>query len=156
MDFPGIEAINLDAPKLSSNDREMPEVVTERMFTDPSTLDTIASVASALRQDEGVGGSAPPVASEVEVEVLEESASGTESVVDVSPPSPSREGTGASQPQPAETNTAAPAASMVAWWRVLSEGRGLRHPDRLLLPRRRSLCRASPSRLLKSATPLRA
>jgi hypothetical protein len=83
------------------------------MFADLSILDTIASVASALRQDEGVGGSAPPAASEAAVEVLEESAAGTESVVVVSLPSPDREGTGASLPQPAETVTAAPTALVV-------------------------------------------
>jgi hypothetical protein len=38
----------------------MREVATEMMFADPSVLDTIASVASALRQDEGAGGLVPP------------------------------------------------------------------------------------------------
>jgi hypothetical protein len=60
VDFPGIRTIDLDAPELLSNDRGMLEVATEQMFTDPSILDTIASVASVLHQDEGVGGPAPP------------------------------------------------------------------------------------------------
>jgi hypothetical protein len=68
------------------------------MFTKPSILDTIVSVASALRQYEGVGGSAPPTAPEAEDGVLEESAAVTESVVVVSAPSPTREGQGASLP----------------------------------------------------------
>jgi hypothetical protein len=48
VDFPGIRTINLDAPELRSNSREMLEVATERMFVQPSILDTIAPVASAL------------------------------------------------------------------------------------------------------------
>jgi hypothetical protein len=100
VDFPGIGTIDLDAPKLPSNDWEMLEVATERMFADLSILDTIASVASALRQDEGASGSALPAASEVAEGVLEESTADTKSVVVVSPPSPAREGTGASLPSP--------------------------------------------------------
>jgi hypothetical protein len=84
-DFPGIRTIDLDAPKLPSNDREMLEVATERMFAEPSILDTITSVASALRQYKGASSSAPPAASEAAVEVFEESAAGTESSVDASP-----------------------------------------------------------------------
>jgi hypothetical protein len=68
---------------------------------------------SALRQDEGVGGSATPAASEAAEGVLEESAAGTESAMVVSPPSPARVGMGASLPLPAETVAAAPAASVV-------------------------------------------
>jgi hypothetical protein len=49
VDFPDIGAIDLDATELPSNDWEMVEVATERMFTEPSILDTITSVASALR-----------------------------------------------------------------------------------------------------------
>jgi hypothetical protein len=60
VDFPSIGTIELDAPELPSNDREVLEAVTERMFAEPSILDTIASVASALRQYEGTSGSAPP------------------------------------------------------------------------------------------------
>jgi hypothetical protein len=113
VDSPSIRTIDLDATELLSNDREILEVATEQMFTDPSILDTIASVASALLQDEGAGGSAPPAASEVAEGGLEESAVGMESVVIASPPTPAREGTGASLPQPAEAVTTAPAASVV-------------------------------------------
>jgi hypothetical protein len=60
VDFPSIGTINLNAPELPRNDREMLEVATERMFAELSILDTITSVASALRQYEGAGGSAPP------------------------------------------------------------------------------------------------
>jgi hypothetical protein len=60
VDFLGIGTVGLDAPELPSNDREMLEVVTERMFVELLILDTITSVVSALRQYEGAGGSAPP------------------------------------------------------------------------------------------------
>jgi hypothetical protein len=98
VDSPSIRTIDLDATELPSNDREILEVATEKMFTDPSILDTIASVVSALRQDEGAGGSAPPAASEVAEGGLGESAVGMESVVIASPPTPAREGTSASLP----------------------------------------------------------
>jgi hypothetical protein len=48
VDFPSIGIIDLDTPELLSNDREMLEVATERMFTEPSILETIASVTLAL------------------------------------------------------------------------------------------------------------
>jgi hypothetical protein len=60
VDFPGIGTINLDAPELPDNNRELLEAATERMFTEPTILETIASVALALRQYESAGGSAPP------------------------------------------------------------------------------------------------
>jgi hypothetical protein len=61
VDFPSIGTIDLDSPELSSNDQEMLEVTTELMFAEPSILNTIASVASALRQYKGAGGSVPPL-----------------------------------------------------------------------------------------------
>jgi hypothetical protein len=91
----------------------MLEVATERMFTEPSILDTIVSVASALHQYEGAGGSTLPAASEVAEGVLEESAAGTESAMVVSAPSPAREGTSASVPELAEAAGRAPAAMVV-------------------------------------------
>jgi hypothetical protein len=78
VDFSSIRTIDLDAPELPSNDREMLEVVMERMFTEPSILDTITSVASALSQYEGAIDSTAPAALEAAVEVLEESVAGTE------------------------------------------------------------------------------
>jgi hypothetical protein len=60
VDFPGIRVFDLDVPELPSNDREMLEVATERMFTEPSILVTIASVSRALHQYERVGSFSPP------------------------------------------------------------------------------------------------
>jgi hypothetical protein len=63
VDFPDIGTIDLDTLELPSNDQEMLEAATKRMFAEPSILDTIASVVLVLRQYEGVGGSALPAAS---------------------------------------------------------------------------------------------
>jgi hypothetical protein len=115
MDFPGIRTVDLDldAPELPSNDRETLEVATERMFTKPSILDTIASVALALHQYEGAGGLAPPATSEAVEGVFEASTTGVESAVVVLRPSPTREGQDASLPQSTEA-VASTAAATVA------------------------------------------
>jgi hypothetical protein len=89
--LPQHRIINLNAPELSSNDREMLEVAMERMFAEPLILETIASVASVLHQYESAGGSAPLAAPEVAEGVLEESAAGAESAAVASAPSPTRE-----------------------------------------------------------------
>jgi hypothetical protein len=83
------------------------------MFADPSILDVIASVAPVLRQDEGVGGSAPPATPEAAEGVLGESAVGTKSVTIVPPPTSAKEVIGASLPQAAEAATTAHAPSVV-------------------------------------------
>jgi hypothetical protein len=82
------------------------------MFVEPLILDTITAVASALRQYEGAGGSAPPTTPEAVEGVIEESAAGAESAVDVLAPSPTREGQGASPSQPAEAVASAPIATV--------------------------------------------
>jgi hypothetical protein len=114
VDFPGIGVVDLDAPELLSNDREMLEVVTERMFAELSILETIASVSQALHQYERVGGFAPLAASEVAEEVPEESAVGTESVAVVPAPLPTSEGQEASLSQPAEAAEPTAAAAAVS------------------------------------------
>jgi hypothetical protein len=111
VDFPGIGIIDLGAPELLSNDWEMLEVETERMFTEPSILETIASVVSALCQYEGAGGSAPPAASEAAEAVPKESATSAESAAVVPAPPPTKEGQKASLPQPAEAAASASTAT---------------------------------------------
>jgi hypothetical protein len=49
VDFPGIGTIDLDAPELPGNDRELLEAVMERMFAGLMILETIGFVASVLR-----------------------------------------------------------------------------------------------------------
>jgi hypothetical protein len=111
VDFPGIGIVDLDAPELPSNDREMLEVATERMFAEPSILETIMSVTLALRRYESTRGSAPPATLEATDVISEESAADAESTVVVSAPPPTREGQEASLPQPAEAVASATAAT---------------------------------------------
>jgi hypothetical protein len=101
VDFPGIEIVDLDAPELPSNDREMLEVATKWMFAELSIVETNALVTLALRQYEGAGGSVPPAMSEAAKAVPEESAASTESAAIVPAPPPTREVQEASLPQPA-------------------------------------------------------
>jgi hypothetical protein len=113
IDFPGVRVIDLEAPQLSG---KVLDVATERMFVEPSILETIASVSQALHQYERAGSFASSAATEAAQTVLEESATGTESVADASVPPPTSEGQEASLPQPAEAAeaTAAAAASGAA------------------------------------------
>jgi hypothetical protein len=78
------------------------DVVTKRMFTEPSILETIALVSQALQQYERASGFAPSAAPEAAETVPEESAAGTEPVADASTPPPTSEGQEASLPQPVE------------------------------------------------------
>jgi hypothetical protein len=100
VDFPGIGTIDLLASELSSNDREMLEVAMEHMFAELSILETIASIASVLRQYESAGGSGPPAAPEATEGVLEESAADAKSAMVTSAPWPSREDQGTPYPNP--------------------------------------------------------
>jgi hypothetical protein len=111
-DFPGVGIVDLDAPELPS---KVLEVVTERMFVEPTILEMIASVSRTLHQYERAGGFAPSAAPEAAEAVTEESAPGTESVAAVSTPPPTSEGQEAFLPQPAEAAepTAAAAAAGV-------------------------------------------
>jgi hypothetical protein len=57
IDFPGAGVIDLEAPQLLE---KVLEVVTERMFAEPSIMETITSVSKALHECERAGGFAPP------------------------------------------------------------------------------------------------
>jgi hypothetical protein len=56
IDFPSVGIIDLEAPELPS---KALDVAAERMFDEPSILETIASVSRALDQYERAGGFAP-------------------------------------------------------------------------------------------------
>jgi hypothetical protein len=62
--FPGIGTNDFNAPELPDNDRKLLEAATERMFAELMILETIASVASTLRQYEGAGNSTLPTTPE--------------------------------------------------------------------------------------------
>jgi hypothetical protein len=114
VDFPGIGIIDLDATELLSNDREILEAATERMFADSSVLDANTSVLPVLRQDDGAGGLAPPVALEAAEGVLGEPTAGTESVVIEPPPMPAGESTDVPLLEPVEAVVDAPTPSVVS------------------------------------------
>jgi hypothetical protein len=113
LDFPGIGIIDLDAIKLPSNDREILEAVTERVFADPPLLDAIVSDPPVPRQDGDAGGSAPSAAPEVAERVLGESTAGTELAAIERPPTSFGESTDAPLQQPVEAAMAAPTLSVV-------------------------------------------
>jgi hypothetical protein len=53
IDFPGIGVIDLEAPQLP---KKVYEVAAERMFNEPTIMETIASVSKALQEHERAGG----------------------------------------------------------------------------------------------------
>jgi hypothetical protein len=134
----------------------MLEVATELMFADPSALDTIASVASALHQDDGAGNSAPPPRRR-----RRRAFWGSQRSAWSRPwscPRQRRPERAWAHPCPSLLRQSQPLTLLrwSTWWRVLSQERGHRRPDQLPLLQGRSLCRASLLRPLKSATPSRA
>jgi hypothetical protein len=88
IDFPGVGVINLEALQLPE---KVLDVATERMFAEPTIMETIASVSKALHEYESVGSFTPPAASEVVEEVPEGPAAGTESAADAPTPPPTSE-----------------------------------------------------------------
>jgi hypothetical protein len=60
--MPGIEIIDLDTTELPSNDREILEAVTDRVFADPSVLELevpeVAASIAATSADAGTSSSA--------------------------------------------------------------------------------------------------
>jgi hypothetical protein len=62
--IPSIGVIDLDETELPSNDWEILEVVMNRVFTDPSLLDSIVLGPPAPRQDRDAGGSVSSAAPE--------------------------------------------------------------------------------------------
>jgi hypothetical protein len=126
------------------------------MFADPSILDVIASVAPALRQDEGAGGSAPPPRRR-----QRRGFSGSpRSAQSRSRSCPRQRRTKRALARPFPRPLKQPQPHMLlrwsAWTRESTEERGHRRPNLLPPPLRRSPCRASPPRPLKSVMPLRA
>jgi hypothetical protein len=94
IDFPGVGVIDLEAPQLPE---KVLEVATERLFTEPMIMETIASVLEALQEYERAGGFTPAIAAEAADAALE--APVVESTVDVSAPPPATESREASLPQ---------------------------------------------------------
>jgi hypothetical protein len=108
IDFPGVGVIDLEAPQLPE---KVLEVAKERMFTEPSIMDTIASVSKALQEYERTGGFAPAVTVEVTDAAREEPAASSGPSTDALAPPPASEFREASLPQPAGTAEATVAAA---------------------------------------------
>jgi hypothetical protein len=85
--IPSIGTIDLDTTELPSNDREILEAVTERVFVDPSLSDDIVLDPPVSHHDGDIGGSTPATEPEVAVGVLGEPAAGAESAA-IAPPHP--------------------------------------------------------------------
>jgi hypothetical protein len=78
------------------------DVATERMFAEPSIMETIASISKALHEYERAGGFAPPATSEAAKVVTKGHVAGTELAVDAPTPPPTGERREAPLPQPTE------------------------------------------------------
>jgi hypothetical protein len=74
----------------------------ERMFAEPSIMETIASVSKALHDYERAGGFTPHTVPEASEAVPEAPVAGIEPAADVSVPPPTSESREAPLPQPAE------------------------------------------------------
>jgi hypothetical protein len=98
IDFPGVGVIALEAPQLPE---KVLEVAMERMFTEPSIIDTIASVSKALQEYERASIFAPAVAAQVMDAALDTPAASMEPTADAPAPPPASESREASLPQPA-------------------------------------------------------
>jgi hypothetical protein len=99
MDFPGVGIIDLEAPQLPE---KVLEVATERMFSELSIMETIASVMKVVHEYERAGSFVPAVALEPTNEALEALATSMEPTADASVPPPANENRGASLLQPTE------------------------------------------------------
>jgi hypothetical protein len=119
IDFPSIGVIDLEAPQLPE---KVLEVATERMFAEPSIMETIASVSKALHEYKRAGGFAPHAAPGASEAVPEVPATGMEPTADASAPPPTSESQEVPLPQPAEaTETAAAVAATNAAEVVVQE-----------------------------------
>jgi hypothetical protein len=96
IDFLGVGVIDLEAPQLLE---KVYEVAAERMFKEPTIMETIASVSKALQEYEHAGGFAPAIATKMADEALETPVAHIEPTTDVSAPLLADEGRETSFPQ---------------------------------------------------------
>jgi hypothetical protein len=101
IDYPGVGIIDLEAPKLP---KKVLEVATERLFAEPSIMETITSMSKAQHEYERAGGFAPSAAAEAAETALEAPTACTESAAGASAPPPTSEDRVASLPQPVEAS----------------------------------------------------
>jgi hypothetical protein len=99
IDFLGIGVIDLEAPQLPE---KVYEVASERMFNEPTIMETIASVSKALQEYERASSFAPAVAADAADAALMAPAAHVEPTADALASLPVNEGREASPPQSAE------------------------------------------------------
>jgi hypothetical protein len=115
-----VVVINLEAPQLLE---KVYEVAAERMFNEPTIMETIASVSKALQEYERAGGFAPAIAADAKDVALAVPAAHVEPTTDASVLPQIDEGRGASPPQPVEaTEAPTPVAKAGAAETVGGEG----------------------------------
>jgi hypothetical protein len=99
INFLGIGVIDLEAPQLPE---KVYEVASERMFNEPTIMETIASVSKALQEYERASGFTLAVAADAADVALMAPAAHVEPTADAPAPLPVNEGREASPPQSAE------------------------------------------------------
>jgi hypothetical protein len=99
IDFPSVGVIDLEAPQLPE---KVYEVASERMFNEPTIIETITSVSKALQEYERADGFTPAVAANAADAALVAPAALVELTTDAPAPPPVNEGREASPPQSAE------------------------------------------------------
>jgi hypothetical protein len=129
----------------------MLEVATERMFIEPSILETIALVTLALRQYESAGGSAPLPRQRRQRRFLRSPRPARSRPR--SCPRHHRRARARRRPFPSQQRqpNTQPLPQWPTRWRALSERRGHRRPVRSPLALMRFSCRASLPRPFRSA-----
>jgi hypothetical protein len=100
IDFPGVGVIDLEAPQLPE---KVYEVVAERMFNEPTIMETTASVSKAQQEYECISGVAPTVAADATEAALAAPEVHMEPTTDAPAPPPVNEGREASPPRLEET-----------------------------------------------------
>jgi hypothetical protein len=118
IDFPGVGVIDLEVPQLSE---KVLEVATERMFAEPSIMDTIASVSKAMQEYERAGGFAFTIVAEVMDASLEAPTASMEPTADAPAPPPASVSREASLPSQQKLQKQQSPPQRPVWLRLLSE-----------------------------------
>jgi hypothetical protein len=127
IDFPGVGVIDIEVPQLPE---KVLEVATERMFSEPSIMETIALVSKALHEYDHAGGYTPVVAAKAMDAALKAPVASMEPTADTSVPLLASESREASLPQSAEAveATAVVAVTGTAETVVREAGSSLHRP----------------------------
>jgi hypothetical protein len=125
IDFLDVGVIDLEAPQLPE---KVYEVVSERMFNEPTIMEMIASVSKALQEYERTGGFTPAIAAETVDAALEAPATHVEPTAYASTPPPAIESREASLPQSAEAAEAPTSVAEALAAEAIAEDEGSSPP----------------------------